>query len=403
MGTQGLATLDRALDAADPHPGPGRLAVRRLTLTDFRCYRLERIEAEGSPVVLTGPNGAGKTNLLEALSFLVPGRGLRRARLADVARLDLGAGAKAASTWGVAATVETAKGAVDIGTGFELGDGDRREKRAVRVDGDAARGQAALADHVGCLWLTPPMDRLFLDGPPARRRFLDRLVFGSDPAHASRVNAYDHAMRERARLLAESGADRVWLKALEETMAAKGVAVAAARLEVAGRLGLRLQDGTGPFPKAAIRVTGTVEAWLRDGPALSAEEKLLTALEANRPEDARQGRTTLGPHLSDLAVRHLGNGRAAETCSTGEQKALLVALVLASARMRASEIGSAPLVLLDEVVAHLDEARRLALYDEITGLGAQAWLTGTDGQLFRPLRGRAQFFAVADARVTAED
>lgn len=403
MGTQGLATLDRALDAADPHPGPGRLAVRRLTLTDFRCYRLERIEAEGSPVVLTGPNGAGKTNLLEALSFLVPGRGLRRARLADVARLDLGAGAKAASTWGVAATVETAKGAVDIGTGFELGDGDRREKRAVCVDGDAARGQAALADHVGCLWLTPPMDRLFLDGPPARRRFLDRLVFGSDPAHANRVNAYDHAMRERARLLAESGADRVWLKALEETMAAKGVAVAAARLEVAGRLGLRLQDATGPFPKAAIRVTGTVEAWLRDGPALSAEEKLLSALEANRPEDARQGRTTLGPHLSDLAVRHLGNGRAAETCSTGEQKALLVALVLASARMRASEIGSAPLVLLDEVVAHLDEARRLALYDEITGLGAQAWLTGTDGQLFRPLRGRAQFFAVADARVTAED
>jgi DNA replication and repair protein RecF len=164
-----------------------------------------------------------------------------------------------------------------------------------------------------------------------------------------------------------------------------------------------LQDRTGPFPKAAIRVTGTVEAWLQDGPALSAEEKLLTALEANRPEDARQGRTTLGPHLSDLAVRHLGNGRAAEACSTGEQKALLVALVLASARMRASEIGSAPLVLLDEVVAHLDEARRLALYDEITSLGAQAWLTGTDGQLFRPLRGRAQFFAVADARVTAED
>jgi DNA replication and repair protein RecF len=403
---QGLATLDYALDAAGPRPGTvaaGRLAVRRLTLTDFRCYRLERLEAEGAPVVLTGPNGAGKTNLLEALSFLVPGRGLRRARLADVARLEAGRGAKAAAAWGVAATMDTAKGAIDIGTGFEVGEPDRREKRAVRIDGDATRGQSALADHVGCLWLTPHMDRLFLEGPPVRRRFLDRLVFGSDPAHAGRVNAYDHAMRERAKLLAESGADRAWLAALEATMSAKGVAVAAARLEVASRLGLRLKEATGPFPKAAIDVTGTVETWLRQGPALLAEEKFLAALEANRGEDARQGRTTLGPHLSDLAVRHLDNGRSAETCSTGEQKALLVALVLASARMRASEIGAAPLVLLDEVVAHLDEKRRLALYDEITDLGAQAWLTGTDPALFRPLRGRAQFFAVADARVTADD
>ncbi|HEX9703483.1 MAG TPA: DNA replication and repair protein RecF, partial [Rhodospirillales bacterium] len=246
-------------------------------------------------------------------------------------------------------------------------------------------------------------DRLFLEGPPARRRFLDRLVFGSDAAHAARVNAYEHAMRERTRLLAAGAADPGWLAALEESMAAKGVAVAAARLEVAGRLGQRLAEKTGAFPRAAIQVTGTVEAWLRAKPALEAEESFLVALRANRADDAQQGRATLGPHLSDLAVSHLGNRRPAENCSTGEQKALLIALVLASARMRAYELGAAPLVLLDEIAAHLDEKRRLALYDEIAGLGAQAWLTGTDRALFRPLAGRARFFAVADARLTADD
>jgi len=397
-----LATADFAADGAVPVAGGGRLAVRRLTLTDFRCYRHQRLEADGVPVVLTGPNGAGKTNLLEGLSFLVPGRGLRRARLADVSRRPTSGRPQALPLpWGVAAVIGTPAGAVEIGTGFEAGTDGGRDKRIVRIDGETQRSQTPLAEHVGCQWLTPQMDRLFLDGPPARRRFLDRLVFGSDPAHAARVNAYDHAMRERTRLLSAGRADAYWLKALEQTMAAQGVAVAAARLEIAGRLGARLAASRGAFPSAAIRVTGTVEAWLGEGPALQAEEKFQHALVRRRGQDAQEGRATLGPHLSDLAVTHLGTGRPAELCSTGEQKALLVALVLASARMRAYEMGAAPLLLLDEIAAHLDETRRMALFDEIQALDAQVWLTGTDATLFRPLAGRAQFFAVADARVTA--
>ncbi len=402
MRLQGLATLDYAADGAAPAAGraAGRLAVRRLTLTDFRCYAHQRLEAEAGPVVLTGPNGAGKTNLLEGLSFLIPGRGLRRARLADVGRRPADGAAAPSRPWGVAGTVGTPAGAVDIGTGFEPGADGGRDKRLVRVDGETQRNQAALADHVGCQWLTPQMDRLFLEGPPARRRFLDRLVFGSDPAHAARVNAYEHAMRERTRLLRDGPADADWLTALESTMAAKGVAVAAARLEVAGRLGRRLKDARGSFPNAAIRVAGTVEAWLEGGPALDAEEKFIDALAERRGRDAAEGRATVGPHLSDLAVTHLGNGRDAETCSTGEQKALLISLVLASARMRAYEIGAAPLLLLDEVAAHLDETRRSALFAEVQALDAQVWLTGTEAALFRPLAGRAQFFNIHDARVT---
>jgi len=387
--------------AAVARGGAVRLAVRRLTLTDFRCYEHHRLEADGVPVVLTGPNGAGKTNLLEGLSFLVPGRGLRRARLADIARRPAG-GRPGTSPrpWGVAALLSAGETEVEIGTGLEAAADGGRDKRVVRINGETQRSQAVLAEHVGCQWLTPQMDQLFLEGPPGRRRFLDRLVFGSDPAHAARVGAYDHAMRERTRLLAVGRADADWLKALETTMAAEGIAVAAARLDVAGRLGIRLAESRGAFPSAAIRVAGTVEAWLAGGPALEAEERFSAALAQRRPQDAAEGRATLGPHLSDLAVTHLGTGRAAETCSTGEQKALLVALVLAAARMRAYEIGAAPLLLLDEIAAHLDETRRLALFDEIEALDAQVWLTGTDAALFRPLAGRAQFFTVADAHVT---
>ena len=398
-----MATADFAADGAVPVAGggSGHLAVRRLTLTDFRCYRHQRLEADGVPVVLTGLNGAGKTNLLEGLSFLAPGRGLRRARLADSTRRPAVVQPQTSTRpWGDAGLISAGGGEVEIGTGFEASTDGGRDKRIVRIDGETQRSQAALAEHVGCQWLTPQMDRLFLEGPPARRRFLDRLVFGSDPAHAARVNAYDHAMRERTRLLSAGRTDTDWLKALESTMAAQGTAVAAARLEIAGRLGARLAETRGAFPSAAIHVAGTVEAWLGEAPALEAEERFQDALAHRRSHDAAEGRATLGPHLSDLAVRHLGNGRAAEMCSTGEQKALLVALVLASARMRAYELGAAPLLLLDEIAAHLDETRRMALFDEIQVLDAQVWLTGTDAALFRPLAGRAQFFTVADAKVT---
>ena len=374
-------------------PGNGGYAVKRLTLTDFRCYRHQRLEADKGPVVLTGPNGAGKTNLLEGLSFLVPGRGLRRAKLSDVVRRQQGNSAPSGS-WGVAASVHSPRGEVEIGTGFEAGRAGGRDKRIVRVDGETVKSQAVLAEYLSALWLTPQMDRLFLEGPGSRRRFLDRLVFDSDPAHLGRVNAYEHAMRERMALLRANG-DKAWVETLEDTMATRGVAVAAARLEATRRLGEQLKESTGAFPRASVEAAGTVEDWLREGPALAAEDRLRAALAARR--------AAIGPHRSDLKVLHLGNGRPAALCSTGEQKALLVALVLGTAKMRAYEQGTAPLLLLDEIAAHLDEIRLQALFDEISGLGAQVWLTGTDAGLFAPLAGRAQFFAVNDGTVTPQD
>ena len=382
--------------------GSGGISVKRLTLTDFRCYRHQRLDLDQGPVVLTGPNGAGKTNLLEGLSFLVPGRGLRRARLGDVARRDPAAGASRPSPWGVAAVLRTPKGEVEIGTAYEAATEGRRDKRIVKVNGEIAKNQTVLAEHASALWLTPQMDRLFLEGPGARRRFLDRLVFDTDPAHAGRVNAYDHTQRERMALLRDGGADADWLATLEDTMAKRGVAVAWARLDVVRRLAgyLAGSGGAEGFPSAEIAATGEIENWLGEGPALAAEDRFRARLAAERGRDAAEGRAGTGPHRGDLAVRHLGNGQAAADCSTGEQKALLVALVLATARMRTGEQGCAPLLLLDEIAAHLDARRLDALFDEITRLGAQVWMTGTDAALFRPLAGRAQFFTVADATVT---
>lgn len=398
MGSQGLATLD-VQPETNPAVDAGGLSVRRLTLTDFRCYGHQRMDLDTRPVVLTGPNGAGKTNLLEGLSFLVPGRGLRRAKLGDIVRREQGLDAPF-RPWGVAATLDTPGGEVEIGTAYEKAPEGKRDKRIVKVDGEIAKSQSALADHISALWLTPQMDRLFLEGPGARRRFLDRLVFDSDPAHGGRVNAYDHALRERMRLLRDGTKDKEWLASLEDTMATRGIAVAAARLDVARRLSLQLAADTGAFPSAAIEVSGTVEQWLTDGPALAAEDRFRAALADDRGRDAADGRTSTGPHKSDLVVHHLGNGQAASLCSTGEQKALLVALVLGTARMRAFEQGTAPLLLLDEVAAHLDSHRLEALFDEISGLGTQVWMTGTEPGLFESLAGRAQFFNVSEATVT---
>ena len=394
--------------AVAPH-----LSVARLTLTDFRCFRRQRLETDPRPVVLAGPNGAGKTNLLEAISFLVPGRGLRRARLRDVARCEAGAqrdgGGTAARAWAVAAQVFTPRGRVEIGTG--CGDpaapGGRSEKRAVRVNGQPARSQTVLAEYLSAQWLTPRMDKLFAEGASPRRRFLDRLVYGLDPAHAGRVSAYEHALRERARLLRHGGAGRnrdpAWLSALEETMAANGVAVAAARRDAVARLEAVCAEGAGPFPGAGIGVRGTVEGWLDEGPALAAEERLRESLAASREADGASGGAATGPHRSDLRVWHLAQDRPAEHCSSGEQKALLIAVVLANARMQAAERGRVPLLLLDEVAAHLDRRHREGLFEEVSALGAQAWLTGTDAALFAPLRGAAQFYRVEDARAVRTD
>ena len=250
------------------------------------------------------------------------------------------------------------------------------------------------------MWLTPPMDRLFLEGPSARRRFLDRLVLGLDPGHASRVAAYDQALRERSRLLRDGPADPSWLAALEEVMAQQGVAVAAGRREAVQRLDQACAEAAGPFPRARLRLVGTVEGWLETLPALAAETRLASALAANRQDDARTGATAVGPHRSDLAVSLAEKGIAAESASTGEQKALLITILLAHATLRRAVRGEPPLLLLDEIAAHLDASRRAALFEALLRLDAQAWLTGTDAALFAPLRGDAQFLSVQDGSLS---
>jgi DNA replication and repair protein RecF len=365
------------------------VGVTRLAVTDFRNYRATRLDLDAGPVVLTGPNGAGKTNLLEAVSLLSPGRGLRNARLGEFdRRVDAGE----SSAWAVAATVETGRGPFRIGTGR---DPAGAERRVVRIDGESARGQAALAELIGLTWLTPQMDRLFIEGPSARRRLLDRLVLGLDPAHAGRVAAYEHAMRERSRLLRDGPADPVWLDALDETMAAQGVAVAAARRDAVERLDRACAEAEGPFPRARLALAGTVEAWLDELPALAAEERFKAALKQARAADAIAGGASVGLHRSDLAVTHAATGIPAEGMSTGEQKALLISIVLAHARLQRETRGEPPLLLLDEVAAHLDAARREALFEELRGLESQVWLTGTDIALFAPLAPTARFLAVA--------
>ncbi|MFQ5958616.1 MAG: DNA replication/repair protein RecF [Alphaproteobacteria bacterium] len=371
------------------------VAVSRLALTDFRCFANTVLVCDSRPAVLTGPNGAGKTNILEALSLLAPGSGLRGARLAELVRRDAAPDAR----WAVAARLDTPRGPVDVGTGGAQGAGELR--RVVKIDGRPARGQAALAEVVGALWLTPAMDRLFIDAAAARRRFLDRLVFGFDPAHARRLAAYERALRERTRLLREGPADEAWLTALEGAMAADGVAVAAARRVTVRRLSRALVHGVGPFPGAEVALDGSVEAWLEDMPAVDVESRFAEALNRSRPHDAVAGGAAQGPHRSDLVVRHKGRGVPAAQCSTGEQKTLLIALVLAAAELQAAERGAAPLLLLDEVAAHLDERHRRALFEAICGLGAQAWMSGTDRALFAALGDRARHLAVCEGSVTA--
>ena len=361
------------------------IGLTRLVLTDFRSYAALRLETTVAPVVITGANGLGKTNLLEAVSFLAPGRGLRRAKLSDVTRHEAAGGPSAG--WGVVATVQGPQGLVEIATGRPPGEADRR---VVRINGKAARSQAELGDHVTAVWLTPAMDRLFQEGASGRRRFLDRLVYGLDPAHAGRLSAYEKAQRQRAKVLREGGA-AAWLTALEEIMAAQGVPVAVSRLDMVQRLEHALAEADGPFPGAQLSLDGALEDGLGQGlsPA-EAEAQFRDSLAAARGRE-RAGAPTEGPLRTDLRVIHGGRQRPAVQCSTGEQKAVLIALLLAQARVQAAVRGMAPLLLFDEVAAHLDERHRHALFAALSDLGAQAWLTGTDRLLFAGLEGRAQF------------
>ncbi len=401
-------------DAGRETGAPARLALLRVTLTAFRNYARLRLDLDGRPVALFGPNGAGKTNLLEAISLLGAGRGLRGARLAEIDHRPA-AEAEAPRPWAVAARLTGPEGAFDVGTGRDLDSSVSR--RMVRIDGRPESGPAALAARVPLLWLTPAQDRLFLDLPGARRRFLDGLVAVLDPAHVQRLAAYERALRERARLLRgdasgpsrngagrSSGVDPAWLAALERGMAENGVAIAAARRQVARDLSQAAALGVGPFPAALLGVEGDVESWLEEGPALDAEDRLACELDRSRGRDAETGGAACGPHRSDLRVVHAGRRLAAAEMSTGEQKTLLLSIILAAARLQAKAQGFAPLLLLDEVAAHLDSRHREGLYEEIAALGIQAFMTGTDPVLFAPLGAHAARIEVQSGlcRVLAE-
>jgi DNA replication and repair protein RecF len=370
--------------------------IRRLTLTNFRSYRSAQIELSASPVVLVGPNGAGKTNLIEAISFLAPGRGLRRATLEEVAFQE-GNG-----SWAVAAEVDGALGLAGLGTGIEAPAPDTPVSRKCRIDREPAVSVAALSDHVRVIWLVPAMDGMFAGPASERRRFLDRLALAVDPEHSSRVSALERALRSRNRLLEEQRPDPHWLDAIEHETAEIAVAVAAQRAETVARLQQALaarDDPASAFPASEIALKGWIEELIRREPARAVEDRYRALLKDNRGRDAAAGRTLDGPHLTDLAVTHARKRIPAADASTGEQKALLIGLVLAHASLLADMSGFAPILLLDEVVAHLDPGRRTALYGELEGLGAQVWMTGADPAAFAEIEPRAQVFEVAPGRV----
>jgi DNA replication and repair protein RecF len=373
--------------------------IRRLSLTNFRSYRAATLEIGGDLVVLTGPNGAGKTNLIEAISWLAPGRGLRRATLEEVAFAE-GDGS-ADGSWAVSAEIEGMLGLATLGTGVEPpGAEETTRSRHCRIDREPVASAAAFADHLRVVWLTPSMDQLFAGPGSERRRFLDRLVLAVDAAHSSRVAALDRALRSRNRLLEEPRPDPHWLDAVEHETAELAVAVAAGRAETVRRLqGALAARSDDAFPSAEIVLDGWMERLLPDHPAADIEERYRGILKDSRARDAAAGRTLDGPHLTDLAVTFPLKNIAAADASTGEQKALLIGLILAHAGLLAEMTGFAPVLLLDEVVAHLDPARRAALYDALGRIGAQVWMTGADAAAFAEIADRADAFAVSPGAV----
>ena len=364
--------------------------ISKLTLTNFRNYATLSINLSPGAVVLSGDNGAGKTNLLEAISLLTPGRGLRRAPYADVAREGGDGG------FALHARIEGPEGQVEIGTGLAGGDSAGEGGRRVRINGAAARSAEDMLEWLRVVWLTPAMDGLF-PGPAAdRRRFLDRLVLAIDPGHGQRALHYEKAMRGRNRLLTEGSRDGAWFEAIETQMAETGVAIAAARAELVRLLAAMIErlPSSGPFPQADISLSGDLEGALGSAPAVDVEERFRAALAEGRDRDRAAGRTLEGPHRSDLVVTHRPKAMSAELCSTGEQKALLVGIVLSHARLTGEMSGMTPILLLDEIAAHLDAGRRAALFSILEELNCQAFMTGTDAALFSSLEGRAQFLTV---------
>jgi DNA replication and repair protein RecF len=371
--------------------------IRRLTLTNFRNYHAAAIAIEHHTIALVGPNGAGKTNILEAISFLTPGRGLRHATLEDVAF------SEGDGTWAVAAEVEGALGVVTLGTGIDLPSVETKlTSRRSRIDREPVPSASAFSDHLGVLWLVPAMDGLFTGPASDRRRFLDRLVLAIDAEHGARVSALERALRSRNRLLGEPRPDEHWLDAIEHETAELAVAVAAARSQMVELLSNALAARDDPtFPSAQIALDGWMEALVRTYPAIEIEDRSRTVLRENRERDRAAGRTLDGAHVTDIKVTYVAKAVAARDASTGEQKALLIGLVLANAELVARLTGFAPVLLLDEVVAHLDPDRRAALFDALERLGSQVWMSGADPATFGNIAARAQVIAVESGKLNS--
>jgi DNA replication and repair protein RecF len=380
-------------------PTPDQTFIGRLQLTDFRNYAALSLELEPGIVVLAGENGAGKTNLLEAISLLSPGRGLRRAPYETVAREG------AADGFAIHARLHGPFGDCQIGTGtMANGQPSGEGGRKVRVNGVSAKSAEALLEWLRVVWLVPSMDQLFTGAAGDRRRFLDRLVLAIDPAHGRRALDYEKAMRGRNRLLADPRSDPAWLDAIEAQMAETGVAMAAARHELVRLLSAMIErlPADGPFPRGGIILSGTIEQGLSERPAVDVEGDWLVALREGRARDRAAGRTLEGVHRCDLEVTHLPKRMPAGLSSTGEQKALLAGIVISHARLVAETTGMSPIMLMDEIAAHLDAERRAALFDILLEMDIQAFLTGTDASLFSALEGKAQFLAVATGgRITS--
>ncbi len=369
--------------------------VLRLTLNNFRNYHTASLKADARTVVLVGANGSGKTNLIEAVSFFAPGRGLRRATL-DEAAFSEGDG-----SWAVSAEIEGALGLATLGTGIERPAEDSATTvRKCRIDREPVGSAAAFADHLRVIWLTPAMDTLFTGAPSERRRFLDRFALAVDAEHGSRVNALERSLRSRNRLLEDARPDAHWLDAVEHETAELAVAVASQRVETMRRLEAVLASRKGSaFPPAGIALDGWMEQLIPNHPAAEIEERYRAVLRDNRARDAAAGRTLDGPHLTDLKVIYAAKGTPAADASTGEQKALLIGLVLAHARLIDEMTGFAPILLLDEVVAHLDPSRRASLHGELEQLGAQVFMTGADPALFIEVGDGALLVEVAAGRL----
>ena len=368
--------------------------LSRLQLQDFRNYGALDFQIDGDIVAFAGENGAGKTNLLEAMSFLAPGRGLRRADLAEASRIG-GAGG-----WAVAATIETADGEIAMGTGLEPGEPSRK----YRLDRATIASATRFSEHVRIIWLTPAQDGLFSGTAGERRRYLDRLVLAVDPSHGSRVNALERALRNRNRLLEDERYDPAWASAIEREIAETGVAVSAARFETIARLGAlieRHRNDDALFPHATIALDGEIETRAGTEPAAETEDWFRTRLRETRTRDRAAGRTLTGPQTCDLKVRHGPKDMPAERASTGEQKALLIGLMLAQARLVEEMSGIAPVMLMDEVAAHLDPLRRRALYERLAALGGQVFMTGTDAALFEGLGAASLVLDVGNGRLKA--